>query len=181
MARLLDADRHRLGPVSAHHLRACLWPQPRARHTRGSSIDRVSFDRRPFRARVYRAVVFSLHAPCNPSCRSRTSPNKGGRAEDGLDRREGQHFRNRIVDAGHAFRSHTAPDLFSSRASGRRPGHADNRRTGNLGLSSRHRRTFSLAAHDVCGGHRSRLQPLAPVSTTLPSVEFPQVDDYDDQ
>ncbi len=37
-----------------------------------------------------------------------------------------------------------------------------------LGIGSRHRRPFSPASHDVCGGYRSRIQPLAPVPHDAP-------------
>jgi len=85
---------------------------------------------------VYDTMVFSLHTPCRPSRRSNTSSNKNGRAANGVDRCQGEHDRNRGVDAGHAFRSRTASDLFSPHAAGRRSSDPNYRGTGELGIRS---------------------------------------------
>ena len=119
-------------------------------------------------ARVYDNLVVSLHTPCRPSRRSNTPPNKNCCAANSVDWCQGEHDRNRIVDAGHAFRSRTASDLFSPHATGRRSSDPDHRGTGELGVRSRYRRSVSSASHYVRGGYRSDFQPLALVAYNTP-------------
>ena len=90
-------------------------------------------------------------------------PTRTAAQRTGVDRCQGEHARDRIVDAGHAFRSRAASDLFSPHTTGRRSGYSDHRGAGELGIRSRHSRPAGLASHHVRGGHCSRFQSLASI------------------
>src|ERR1043166_7078521 len=57
-----------------------------------------------------------------------------------MDRYQGGHHRDRLLDAGHAFRDWTTSDLFSSRTTGGNSGCPNDRGSGKLGIRSRHSR-----------------------------------------
>ena len=62
----------------------------------------------------------------------------------------------------HVFRSRTAADLLSSRTPGRNSGCSDDeRRSGELGIRSRHRRAYGPPPHNVRRSCRPCLQSLA--------------------
>lgn len=149
MAWLLDAGCSRRNPAGAYDLRAGFWPKSRLGYARRLSLDRILVNCGPFGARIHDNVVLALHAACGASGRPGATTCGIRRSTDGMDRYQGGHDRNHLLDAGHAFRGWTTSDLFSSRAAGWNSGCPNDRRPGKLGIRGRHSRVDGPPPHHV--------------------------------
>jgi hypothetical protein len=94
-----------------------------------------------------------------------------------VDRCQGEHDRDRVVDASHAFRSRAAFDLFPPHATGRRSSNPDHGGTGELDIRSCIAGLLALLLIMFAEVIILVFSLWLLFRTTLPSVEFPEIDD----